>query len=60
MRRLIACGREFTRPHPHRLEDIALAAGVSISEIRTAYDEDEIAEVARLSGATPSRPTASS
>jgi AraC-like DNA-binding protein len=55
MRRLIACGREFTRPHPYRLEDIARAAGMSISGIRTAYDEDEIA---RLTGATPFRPTA--
>ena len=55
MRLLIAYGREFTRPRPYRLEDLARAAGMSISGIRTAYDEDEIAEVARLTGARPTR-----
>ena len=55
MRLLIAYGREFTRPRPYRLEDLARAAGMSISGIRTAYDEDEIAEVARLTGARPAR-----
>ena len=55
MRLLIAYGREFTRPRPYRLEDLARAAGMSISGIRTAYDDDEIAEVARLTGARPAR-----
>ena len=55
MRLLIAYGREFTRPHPYRLEDLARAAGMSISGIRTAYDDDEIAEVARLTGARAAR-----
>ena len=55
MRPLIAYGREFTRPRPYRLEDLARAAGMSISGIRTAYDEDEIADVARLTGARPAR-----
>ncbi len=59
MRRLIAYGREFTRPRPYRLEDLAQAAGMSISGIRTAYGDEEIAEVARLTGAKPSRPMAS-
>jgi hypothetical protein len=57
MRLLIAYGREFTRPRPYRLEDLARAAGMSISGIRTAYDEDEIAEVARLTGTRPRRPS---
>ena len=56
MRLLIAYGREFTRPRPYRLEDLARAAGMSISGIRTAYDQDEIAEVARLTGTRPRRP----
>jgi hypothetical protein len=56
-RLLIAYGREFTRPRPYRLEDLARAAGMSISGIRTAYDEDEIAEVARLTGTRPRRPS---
>jgi hypothetical protein len=51
MRLLIAYGREFTRPRPYRLEDLARAAGMSISGIRTAYDTDEILEVQRLTGA---------
>jgi AraC-like DNA-binding protein len=55
MRLLIAYGREFTRPRPYRLEDLARAAGMSISGVRTAYDADEIAEVTRLTGAKPTR-----
>ena len=55
MRLLIAYGREFTRPRPYRLEDLARAAGMSVSGIRTAYDEDEVAEVARLTGTRPRR-----
>ena len=51
MRLPIAYGREFTRPRPYRLEDLARAAGMSISGIRTAYDTDEILEVQRLTGA---------
>ncbi len=54
MRVLIACGREFTRTRPYRLEDLARAADTSISGVRTAYD-DEVAEVARLTGGTPAR-----
>ena len=53
MRLLIAYGREFTRPRPYRLEDLARAAGMSISGVRTAYNDDEVAEVARLTGARP-------
>ena len=55
MRLLIAYGREFPRPRPYRLEDLARAAGMSISGIRTAYDDDEVAEVARRTGAKPAR-----
>jgi hypothetical protein len=59
MRLLIAYGREFTRPRPYRLEDLARASGMSISGARTAYDEDEVAEVAKLTGTRP-RPPAES
>jgi len=51
MRLLIAYGREFVRPRPYRLEDLAQAAGMSVSGVRTAYGEDEVAKVARLTGA---------
>ena len=53
MRRLLAYGREFTRPRPYRLTDLADAAGMSISGVRTAYDTEEIAHVAHATGLTP-------
>src|ERR1700734_164175 len=59
-RLVIPYSREFPRPRPYRLEDVARAAGMSISGTRTAYDEDEIAEITRLTGAKPARPTATS
>ena len=58
MRLLIAYGREFTRPRPYRLEDLARAAGMSISGVRTAYDDDEVAVVARRIGVKSPRPIA--
>lgn len=54
IRRLLAYGREFTRPRPYRLADLADAAGLSISGVRTAYDEDEVQQVAQATGLTPS------
>jgi len=60
MRLLIAYGREFTRPRPYRLEDLARASGMSISGVRTAYDEDEVAEVAKRTGIRPRRPAGES
>ena len=53
MRRLLAYGREFTRPRPYRLTDLADAAGMSISGVRTAYDADEIMQVAQATGLKP-------
>jgi hypothetical protein len=50
MRRLLAYGREFTRPRPYRLADLADAAGMSISGVRTAYDAEDIAQVAEATG----------
>jgi hypothetical protein len=47
MRLLIAYDREFTRPR------LARAAGMSISGMHIAYDDDEVAEVTRLTGARP-------
>jgi hypothetical protein len=52
-RRLLAYGREFTRPRPYRLADLADAAGLSISGVRTAYDAEEIAQVAVATGLKP-------
>jgi hypothetical protein len=57
MRLLIAYAREYVRPRPYRLEDLAVAAGMSISGVRTAYDDDEIEQVAELTGQRPRRAT---
>lgn len=53
LRLLLAYAREFAEPRPYRLEDLARAAGMSISGIRTAYDEDEIAAVTAITGLAP-------
>jgi len=53
MRRLIAYAREFTGPRPYTLADLAEAAGMSISGIRTAYDDEEIDFVASAVGHGP-------
>jgi len=53
LRLLLAYAREFTEPRPYRLEDLARAAGMSISGIRTAYDEAEIGEVSAITGLAP-------
>ena len=50
MRLLIACGREFIEPRPYKLDDLARAAGMSISGVRTAYDDKEIIAVAQHTG----------
>jgi hypothetical protein len=46
IRRLLAYAREFHRPQPYKLSDLADAARLSISGVRTAYSPDEIAAVA--------------
>src|SRR6266705_2967895 len=55
---LLAYAREFAEPRPYRLEDLARAAGMSISGIRTAYDDDEIGEVTAITRLAPRRRTA--
>lgn len=55
MRLLIAYGRELVEPRPYKLDDLARASGMSISGVRTAYDDDEVAEASRLTGARPRR-----
>lgn len=58
MRRLLAYGREFVRPRPYRLVDLADAAGMSISGVRTAYDAEDVAQVVAATGLTAIRPGA--
>jgi hypothetical protein len=52
---LLAYGREFVRPQPYQLKDLARAAGLSISGVRIAYDQDEVREVTELTGLKPRR-----
>ena len=51
IRELLAYGREFVQPRPYTLGDLAAAAGMSISGVRTAYDHAEVAAVAAATGA---------
>ncbi len=48
MRLLLAYAREFAFPRPYRLADLAKAAGMSISGIRTAYTPADIEAVSTL------------
>ncbi len=59
MRLLIAFGRRFTHPRPYKLIDLANAAGMSISGVRTAYDDEEIDQAAEILGRRLAQPPAS-
>ena len=52
MRLLLAYAREHTQPRPYRLADLAEAAGMSISGIRSAYSQAEIQQAADVLAAT--------
>jgi hypothetical protein len=56
MRLLIAYGRCFTHPRPYKLIDLADAAGMSISGVRTAYDADEIEQAGQILERPPATP----
>ena len=55
IRLLLAYAREQVQPRPYRLADLAEAAGMSISGVRTAYTQADIAQAAHLTGGTRSR-----
>jgi len=57
MRQLIAYGRRFTHPRPYKLIDLAGAAGMSISGVRTAYEAEEVEQVADALGRPPATST---
>jgi hypothetical protein len=52
-RLLLAYAREIAAPRPYRLADLAEAAGMSISGIRTAYTASDIQHAAQLVGGNP-------
>ena len=45
--------RRFTHPRPYKLIDLAAAAGMSISGVRTAYEAGEVEQVAEALGREP-------
>ena len=53
IRELLAYGREFVQPRPYTLVDLAGAAGMSISGVRTAYGHGAVAAVAAATSAKP-------
>ncbi len=55
MRLLLAYAREHTQPRPYRLADLAKAAGMSTSGVRTAYTKADIDQAARLTGGARGR-----
>jgi hypothetical protein len=55
LRLLLAYAREHVQPRPYRLADLATAAGMSISGVRTAYTQADIEHAARLTGGARSR-----
>jgi hypothetical protein len=48
IRMIVAYARELTTPRPYRLADLADAAGMSISWVRTAYKPGDIERAAAL------------
>ena len=55
IRLLLAYAREHTQPRPYRLADLAEAAGMSISGVRTAYSRADADQAARAIGADGQR-----
>ncbi len=55
IRLLLAYAREHTQPRPYRLADLADAAGMSISGVRSAYTQADIEQAARLTGGARGR-----
>ena len=51
IRHLVAYGREFVQPRPYTLGDLAEAAGMSVSGVRTGYDHHDVDAVAEATGA---------
>ena len=48
IRILLAYARELSRPRPYRLTDLAVAAGMSISGVRTAYTRQHTETAQRI------------
>jgi hypothetical protein len=55
IRLLLAYAREHVQPRPYRLADLADAAGMSLSGVRTAYTQADIDHAAALTGGSRGR-----
>jgi hypothetical protein len=55
LRLLLAYAREIITPRPYRLADLAEAAGMSISGVRSAYNQDDVERAAQLMAADECR-----
>src|SRR5215471_14119741 len=55
IRLLLAYAREHVQPRPYRLADLARAAGMSISGVRTAYTKADTDLAAAVTGGTRGR-----
>ena len=53
MRLLLPYARRFTHPRPYKLMDLAEAAGMSISGVRIAYDEEELSQLTEMLDRAP-------
>jgi hypothetical protein len=53
IRLLLAYGRQFVYPHPYTLGELASAAGMSVSGVRTAYGQQDVDKVAAATGLQP-------
>ena len=53
IRLLLAYARQFVYPHPYTFGELAQAAGMSISGVRTAFGPRDIEKVATATGLEP-------
>lgn len=53
IRLLLAYARRFVYPHPYTFGELATAAGMSVSGVRTAYSPQDVEKVAAATGMLP-------
>lgn len=53
IRLLLAYARQFVYPHPYTFGELASAAGMSVSGVRTAFGAKDIEKVAAATGMEP-------
>jgi hypothetical protein len=56
IRLLLAYARRFVYPHPYTFGELAAAAGMSVSGVRTAYGSQDVDRIAEVTGLVPVAP----